>query len=179
MSQTLTVRLEGPIASVNILDNRPGGMPEGSDLAQNSESGQAGFSQTCRVLKAVIDKLNRFYDRVFSEHREQIAKLSVEIARKILAQKVQDGDYEIESIVQEALKNVPSRDGITVRLNPEDLAQLEKLRQDNGGDFSGVKFVADANVGRAGCVLETGRGIIESVIDKHLEQINGALKKAK
>ena len=146
---------------------------------QGSEAQKAELSQVCCTVKGIVDKLNQFYDEVFAEARGEIAKLSVEIARKILVQKVQEGDYEIESIVKEALKNVPTRQDVVVHLNPEDFVQCEKAQQEDAtGTLAGIKFVTDPNIKRAECLLETPKGVVESLIDEHLEQISQALKKA-
>lgn len=185
MSQTLTIHLEKPIASAEIMDDSagPGGVDSAANaeriLIQDSEAQKAAFSQACQALNAVVARLNECYDKVFVEHKEEIAKLSVEIARKILMQKAEDGDYEIESIVKEALKNSPTRQDIVVHLNPEDFAQCRKAQQDEAdGALAGIKFVSDPKIGRAECLLESPKGIIESLINEHLERIGKALKKA-
>lgn len=185
MWQTLTIHPEGPIMSAKILDNypSPGGVNSGADaeqaLIQDLEAQKAVLPQVCQTLQEVVVKLNQFYDKVLVEHKEQIARLSVEIARKILAQKVQQGDYEIESIVKEALKNAPTHQDLVVHLNPEDLVQCQKVLEDNSSDvLSGIKLVPDPNIGRAECVVETPKGIIESLIDEHLEQVGKVLSKA-
>lgn len=190
MSQTVTIQLERPIASVKVVDdicvepklpdnNEVKSHAERAKLMRNLEAQKAEFSQDCQALKALIARLNQFYNKAISEHKEEIAKLSVEIARKILVQKVQKGDYEIESIVKEALKNAPSHSDLVVHLNPEDLVQFQKLQQnDAASTLSGIKFVSDPSIKRAECVLETGKGTIESLIDERLEQISKALKKA-
>jgi len=193
MSRALTIHLERPVVSAKILDNYPDGIGTersergrvnpGADTEQiriqDLEAQKAVFSQACQTLDGVVAKLNQFYDKMFVEHREEIAKLSVEIARKILVRKVENGDYEIESIVKEALKNAPTRQDVVVHLNPQDLVHCQKAQQDGqGGDLVGVKFVSDPNIGRAECLLESPKGIIESLIDKHLEQIGKALEKA-
>ena len=132
------------------------------------------------MLQEIVGKLNEFCEQAIAAHKEEIARLSVEIARKILVQKVENGDYEIESIVKEALSNAPARQDVVAHLNPEDLSQHQKLREDEPGeDLAGVKFVPDANIGRAECLLETPKGTIESLIDQHLEQVGNALKKVK
>ena len=190
MPGTFTVNLAKPITSVRILDNISGdaelssrnGVNLGADaeqiLMQDLEAQKAVFSRACQTLKSVVAKLNQFYDKVFAETRSEIAKLSVEIARKILMQKVQNKDYEIESIVKEALENAPTRQDIVVHLNPEDLVQYRELQQDDvTGALAGIKLVPDPNIGRAECLLETPKGIIESSIEKHLERIGKALKK--
>jgi flagellar biosynthesis/type III secretory pathway protein FliH len=192
MSRTLTVHLERPITSAGILDGynsnaessvtdsmNPAANVEQTRLTGDLKAQKPLYSEVCRTLQRLAAKLNQFYDEIFAGQKEEIAKLSVEIARKILMQKVQDGDYEIESIVQEALKNAPTHDSLVVHLNPEDLAACQKAQDDDahGGTLGGIKLVADANIGRAECVLESGKGVIKSLIDEHLEQIEKALKK--
>ena len=94
-----------------------------------------------------------------------------------MSQKVKDGDYQIESIVQEALNNAPARQNIVVRLNPQDLAKCQQL-QKSDSMLASVKLVADPGIGPAECVVETPKGKVESLIDGHLEQVARALSKA-
>jgi flagellar biosynthesis/type III secretory pathway protein FliH len=182
MSQMVTVNLVKPIASATIsngcrpLDGLSAYGQVGS--AADAEREKAGISQLCRTLEALVAKLNEFYESLFAQHKDQIARLSVEIAGKILLHKIQQGDYEIESIIKESLKNAPTRHDVVVHLNPQDLPRIQKLQQENAdGALAGLKFVADSNIGRAECLLETPKGIIESMINEHLEQIAKALEK--
>jgi flagellar biosynthesis/type III secretory pathway protein FliH len=191
MSRIASVNLSRPIISARVLNDHaevdgnqlsgPGIETSGADTAkilqQDSESQKATFSQTCKTLNGVIDKLNEFYDKIFAGHSEEIARLSVEIARKILMRKVEDGDYKIESIVKESLQNAPDRQDIVVHLHPEDVAQCQRAQQDDpDSELAGVKFVGDSNIGRAECLLESPKGIVKSLIDENLERIGRALK---
>ncbi len=191
MPSTFAINLAKPIESVRILDGyssnaqssvtdsmNPAANTEQTELIEDLKAQRRLFSDTCQTLQGLVVKLNQFYDEIFTGHKEEIAKLSVEIARKILTQKIQDGDYEIETIVKETLKNAPTHQDLVVHLNPEDLADCQKTQQnDNGSTLAGIKFVADANIGRAECVLESPKGVIRSLIDEHLEQIGKTLKK--
>ncbi len=178
MSQTVTIQLEKPIASAKLLDGAETVSSEAKEanvLAQQKES----LAQLCQALQDAANKVNEFQENLFKEHKEQIAKLSVEIARKVLIQKVQEGDYKIESIIEESLKNAPTRQDVVVHLNPEDLSQYQKLQEEDAADtLAGIKFVPDPKIGRAECLLETPKGIIESLINEHLERIVKALEKA-
>jgi len=182
MSQTVTIQLEKRIASAKLLDEAGSEVQTASAESRQTEfpaRQKESFSEVCRALRDAVNKVNEFQENLFKEHKEQIAKLSVEIARKILMQKVQEGDYAIESIVEEALKNAPTRQDLAVHLNPEDLAQCQNLQQgDATGPLAGIKLVSDPNIGRAECLLETPKGIIESLINEHLERIGKALEKA-
>ena len=46
------------------------------------------------------------------------------------------------------------------------------------GDLADVKFISDPKIGRAECLLESPKGIVESLINEHLDRISKALKKA-
>ena len=192
MAGTLAVNLAKPIKSARILDSysgnaesqvadsmNPATNTKQTELTEGLEAQRRLYSEANRILQSLAAKLNQFYDEIFTGHKEQIAKLSVEIARKVLMQKIQDGDYEIESIVKETLKNAPVHQDIVVHLNPQDLTVCQKVQADKGdGNLTGVKLVADPNIGRAECVLESSKGIIKSLIEEHLEQIGKALEKA-
>jgi flagellar biosynthesis/type III secretory pathway protein FliH len=203
MPGMLKISLAEPIASVKILDNYRGSLPDGtlgsgaanadgesSGLngtfpAENAatkdlEARQAELSHTNAMLRNVIAKLSDLCDKTLANHEEEVAGLAVEIARKILVQKVETGDYEIEAIVKEALKNAPPRQELVVHLNPQDLVHLQKAQEDGSVEtFGGIKFVPDQSIGRAECRIESPKGIIESFIDEHLERIRKALEQAK
>jgi flagellar biosynthesis/type III secretory pathway protein FliH len=94
-------------------------------------------------------------------------------------QKVESGDYEIESIIKEALKNTPSSQDLVVHLNPEDIEKCRDAQESEPGSvLTGIKLVPDPNIGRAECLLESPKGIIKSMIDDSLERICKALEKA-
>lgn len=183
MSQTVTIQLEKPIASATLLDQaaeEPSTASAEVNQAARLEVQEQSLGRVCQALQDAVNKLNDFREDIFKEHKEQIAKLSLEIARKILVHKIENQDYEIESIVQESLKNTAARQDVVVHLNPEDLAQCQKAQQAGpAGALADIKLVADPNIGRAECLIETPKGIVESLIAEHLERIGEALIKAK
>ena len=183
-----TVKLPRPIGSINIVESRSAVMdPLSLELVSggnietamqtNLETQKLQYGKALEMLEAAAKKLQFVYERLIVEHRQAIAKLSIEIARKILSQKVKDGDYQIESIVQEALNNAPTHQNIVVRLNPQDLAKCQQMQQSDNM-LASVKLVADPGIGPAECVVETPKGKVESLIDDHLEQVAKALSKA-
>ena len=193
MSHTLSVSLNKPIISAKLMGDYAGGgdsqlsgpdrddseTETGQILRQDFEAQKAVFSQACQALNGVIARLNQFCDKIYAEHREEIARLSVEIARKILMQKAEKGDYEIESIIKEALKNAPSSQDVIVHLNPEDIEKCRKAQKDGRGSvLTGIKLIPDPNIGRAECLLESPKGIIRFMIDESLERIGKAIEKA-
>ncbi len=194
MSQILTVNLNKPIISAKFMDDDTGDVV--SEMTGSGHAGvqadtehvsvhdrdlddqKAAFSQACQALNGVIAGLNQFYDELYVGHREEIVRLSVEIARKILMKKVENGDYEIESIVKEALNNKPANQDVVVHLNPDDIEKCRNAQQSEPDSIlAGIKLVPDPNIGRAECLLESPKGIIKSLINDSLERIGKALEK--
>lgn len=177
MSQPVTISIDAPVASVNPVDNVASGANEMETGLESLKKEKENLIQAGKALEDVAVKLQQFQEEIFSSHREQIARLSVEIAGKILLKETADGNYDIGKIVQEALKIAPAQQDIVVRLNPKDLQQLQKIAEDKGGDALGnVKLAPDANIGPGQCVVETDKGMIEYFIEEHLKQISEALK---
>ena len=146
-----------------------------NNLALQKEKEELAFAST--ALKKAIAKVNHFYGNIVSRRSEEIAKLSIEIARKILAQKIESKDYEIESIIEEALKSCSSKYDIIIHLNPEDYELCrEIIKKDTNTMLSDITLIADPNVGRAECILKSPKGTIISMINDQLEQIENALK---
>jgi len=193
MNSQLSINFSDKIESVTILDTCPASIGSESQLngTGNDISGQsqangissdaqtAALIQTSRALSCAAEKLQKLYEQVVAQHREEIARLSIEIARKILMHKVETKDYEIESIVKEVLKKSPSHQDIVIHLNPEDLTQCDKIQNDEiKGLLASVKLIADPNIGLAECILKSPKGTINLLINEHLEQIGEALRKA-
>ncbi len=191
MSGSITVNLSRPFTSVKILDGdaqSAGGEQANSQVdaptvpSKELDAQKAMFSQACQALNDATGKLNAFYDKVFAKHAEGVAKLSVDIASKILVREVDNGNYQIEAIIKEAMKNAPVRHDVVVHLNPDDYTHSREVLQDQqneqGGAFIGIQFVSDPKIGRAECLVETPKGIVKSLIAENLERIGQALQKA-
>jgi flagellar assembly protein FliH len=203
MTQTLTVNLARPLATVRALDadrndpapgneTHPGKTPAAQEplaiaveaarrqATQEIESQKEELARLCETAANLAAKLDRLYREAVAHHSEEIARLAVEIAGKIVAQKTAAGDYDIQAIIQEALKRAPTQQGITIRVNPDDLARCQQLQQAGPeGALAEISFVADWSIGRADCLIETPKGIVKSFVEEHLQRIGDALAKAK
>lgn len=185
MVQRITISLEHPISSARILKDRglqscdrPAENSPGSSAAELSQKIKS-FTQAAAAISMAAAKLKEFHQNEFAQHNQQIAKLAVEIARKVLVQEVNDGHYKIEAILQEALRNAPSRDDVIVHLNPNDAAFCRQMQEENGSEMFGpIKIIADSNVKQAECIVETSQGIVESFMETHLRHIAEALANA-
>lgn len=201
MTQTLTISLVQPLATCRVVGASGHDQPANGDAESEMsrieakelaalkaeqikkmraiEEQEQNLTLLCATLDGVAGKLNDLYEQTLTQNRSDIAKLAVEIARKILGQRTQNGDYDIHAIIEEALKRAPTRQELVVRVNPEDLPRCQQLQQTKpDSPFAELSFVADHDVTRAGCLIETPKGVVRSFVEEHLNRIAEALEKA-
>lgn len=191
MIQTLVVHLDKPLTAVSIADSHAESMYAGantSDAARHQppanridsasielEKQKLLYQDACQTLQNAAARLNQLADEMFAGHNEAIARLSVEIARKVLMRNIRDGDYEIEAIIKESLQNAPENSNVVVRLNPQDVENFQTLQDSRQTSLCGFEIQADANIDRAECVVESTKGMVKFLIDEQLERISKAL----
>jgi flagellar assembly protein FliH len=180
MGQHLTVNMTGSINSVGMVDDSGGvGTLEGSPAQEAAlqEAQNENVNRLCTVLSQSAENLQSFQEELFSSHRDQIIRLSIEIAKKILIKDTQERNYDIEKILGDALKTAPSQQDVVVRLNPADLQEYQRITNDSEGSaIANIQLIADPGIGLAECVVETNKGMVEYLIEEHLTQISKALK---
>ena len=167
-----TVHLPGQVVAVSVLGGEADSASEATPEARNGD-----LRQAIGALNSAAQQLDEARGQLLREAEEQLIDLAIDIARKILMQEIEAGRAQIDPIVAEALKRVPPRQQVIVHLNPEDHAQCEMAEQsEDSGAANNVRFVADPSVPRAGCVVETSEGVVDSSVQEHLAEIASALK---
>jgi len=198
MSPMPTISLQQPIGAARVVEAPPARIPQGgcrldpaaadspaaTCLGQpNNPPGdlreqEAELAWSLEIVNRLADGLQQLHAQTLANHRVEIARLAVEIARRILKHKLAQGDYDIQAIVEEALQQAPSRQNIVVRLHPEDASRCQQLqREDPDSPFAALELAADGSVGRGECLVETPKGIVKSFIEEHLERIREALER--
>jgi len=201
MPETLTIKLPQPVAGCRVADTTVHDLladDTASGTVSRIEAGQLATTQTeqlqkahgleqqekaliqlCATVDSLAGKLNDLHQQTVAQNRSDIAKLAVEIARKILRWKIDQGDYNIQEIIEEALKQAPTRQKLLVRVNPEDLTRCQQLQEENpNSQFAELEFIADWDITPADCLIETPKGIVRSFAAEHLDRIGEALERA-
>ncbi|MHC5083147.1 MAG: FliH/SctL family protein [Planctomycetota bacterium] len=173
----VTLEMNTPILSVQMMD-----ADQAQQAAQKKQTSQQLLQERQRIgqlanaLDKAISSFNQLNEEILMSHKEQIVRLSVDIASRILAKDVSQRNYEIEKIITEALQTVPASQQITIRMNPDDLkAWQEAVNEDKVKAPENAQFIGDWGINNAECIVETDSGIVEYLIDEHLKQIASAL----
>ncbi|MHC4291155.1 MAG: FliH/SctL family protein [Planctomycetota bacterium] len=173
----VSLQLNMPIQSARVINEETD--PSTNQMNPNTgglsqEPGQV--DALCNALQQAAENLERYTEELFLSHKEQIVRLSIEIASKILAKDRHERNYEIEKIILQALQTVPPSKQTLIRLNPDDLKTMRQMSDSNQFTVpEGVHFSGDSSVGLAECIIETDHGVIEYLIEEHLKQVAGVL----
>jgi len=127
------------------------------------------------ALSDCLKQLKEFQEQLVRDAEGQLVGLAVDIAGKILCKEIENGNYDIDAIVTEALSHLSSRNEVVIHLNPEDLA-TSQLSNGQSVETDNVHFVADPGVPRAQCMLETPEGIVETAINQTLDDLADVLR---
>ncbi len=177
----LVVNVSGSLRSVDLVnpcqvDPPAAQKPSMQQLVEEElsllESQRKNVEAAAAALGQAVSKFEAFHNEMFSSHRSAIAELSLEIARRILMFKVDKGDYDIMSIVEEALSNAPARDEAVVYLNPSDMEHASEVKSNL---LTGLKLLSDSNLAKGECRIETSRGTVQSKLEENLRRISEAL----
>ena len=111
--------------------------------------------------------------QLLHEAEEDLLKLAVQIARKIMLREFTGEPAVFLGLVRGAVDLAADMGEVVVKLNPEDFAIVSGCSEfkDLLEEKRGITLKGDAAVGRAGCMVESVRGNIEAGLDAQLEEI--------
>jgi flagellar assembly protein FliH len=152
------------------------GYDAGRSEAACEVAGEAG--QLLETIKGLNVELRNEEQRMIEEVEPQLIELAVQIAEKILHRELTQDSEAVRATVTAALNKLTDRDRVTIRANPADEALLKEFKIDIAASFDGVRevrVVADENIARGGCVVETDMLRVNGDIDAQLKEIQQQL----
>lgn len=111
--------------------------------------------------------------KLLREAEEDLLKLSVLIARKVMLREFACDPGILEGLVRGALELAADGGEVVVRLNPAEYEVVAQCREFKEllSEKRCITLKGDPAVGRAGCVVETVRGNIDAGMDAQLDEI--------
>jgi flagellar assembly protein FliH len=115
---------------------------------------------------------------VIAKTEEQIVKLSLAIAEKVINQEVVTRKEVIIGVLKGVLKNVAETEGMRIRLNPQDFRYIMEVKKDFLQSVDGVRnvvFEEDVSIKRGGVVVETMFGEVDARLESQIKEIRTAM----
>jgi flagellar assembly protein FliH len=110
-----------------------------------------------RALSASLDDLENLEAQLIQAAETDLVRLAVAIAQRVLAHQVETDPAWMRDVLTDALKRLPDRRQVAIRLHPHDAAlareQLARLADAAGG--SPLTIVDDPGLPRGGCILHS------------------------
>lgn len=145
----------------------------------------AGYAEGLNKAAPVIDSftslvgiLTSARDEFYSNAENEMVELVINVAEMALGDQIEKNPGLIRHVIRSAVLKLQSREQMTIRVNPMDLAEAEKARPDISKeveDIEKVSFKGDPLVSRGGCVLETNMGSIDARVETQLEAMRESL----
>ena len=138
---------------------------------------ETGREESIRELLEEIMAAKEKRVQALRSIEQDVLKLAVKIAEKIIGREVEKDETTRGEIVLTALRQARQQEMMTVRVNAADLPLVEKMREktDAFGRARYLDFVADQSVKKGGCLIESASGTIDARIETQLRVFEKAL----
>ena len=124
-----------------------------------------------KQFDTLFSELNGLKARIHSETEEELLKLSMLTAKRIIREETRTDIQIIGRTIRSALKFVVEKSHIRILINPDDMEAVREILPDLAALNKGAEFqlTEDNGIKRGGCILETGFGKINATIEGQLE----------
>jgi len=124
-----------------------------------------------KQFDTLFSELNGLKARIHSETEEELLKLSMLTAKRIIREETRTDIQIIGRTIRAALKFVVEKSNIRILINPDDMEAVREILPDLAALNKGAEFqlTEDNGIKRGGCILETGFGKINATIEGQLE----------
>jgi flagellar biosynthesis/type III secretory pathway protein FliH len=127
-----------------------------------------------RRLAQTIDELGTLRAELIHQSERQVVRLAIAIATRVIHREITLDSELLVVMARVALDRLGDTSSATIRLHPEDHAAALAVR---GGTLSteSVRVIADPNVSRGGCLVESDFGLIDLTPAAQIAEIATAL----
>lgn len=160
-------RLEAEIAARET-QARKAGFEEGQAAARRSL--EAPYREALGRAAQAVAELASLRQRLRRETEEDLVRLAVAIARRILRREISTDPEAILGLVKAAFDRIDAREVIRLRAHPEDARTLEASFADLGLPER-IEVIADKKLERGALLIETERGELDASVETQLEEI--------
>jgi len=122
-----------------------------------------------RATRSVADAAS-FRGRLRREAEQDVIRLSVAMARRILRRELSTDPEALLGLVKTAMERLDLRETHRVRVRPEDSSTVSAYLEKTGCPTR-LEVVADTTLERGGLIFETDRGQLDASADTQLQEI--------
>ncbi|MCL4811302.1 MAG: hypothetical protein KJ061_02405 [Vicinamibacteraceae bacterium] len=138
------------------------------------EAGGKRAEAMLRRMAHTLDELASLRETMMRQTEQQLVRLALTLARRVVQREISQDPEIIAAIAHVALDKLAPSGPATIRLHPEDHAVVVGSRPDAWRDTQ-VRVVADPNLARGGCIVESDFGQIDASVEAQFGELTEAL----
>ena len=136
---------------------------------------ETNIANLSSIIKMLSEPLNELDDEIV----EQLAQLSISVAKQVVRRELHTEQGEIVGIVREAMAALPaSTRKITLNIHPDDAELIRSafsLGQQEESDELRWKLVEDPMISRGGCIISSQNSRVDASVEARLNRIISTL----
>ena len=147
-------------------------------IKEGTEEERKRLFQATETLANSMREMDRLRKEIIEGNEEKILNLVFSVSEKVISQEVSTNRDIVYSVLKSAIKQVLDKEGIRVRLNPEDYRNMMEINPgiiDSFDDIRNMTVVEDNSIRRGGVVIETSFGEVDARLDQQLHEVRKAI----
>lgn len=148
-------------------------LAEVDQLIEQHRRGRLDAEQAGRALHQAAQQLRIHDAETLTELQHQVVALAVALAEAIIGREAETFDDVALEAAQRAMALAPDRGSMVLRVHPADRAAVTELADANQRPDE-IVVVADAAVGRGGCVAQVGALLVDATVEAAIGRIRAA-----
>lgn len=150
------------------------GYQEGLEDGAKKAREEAGY--LLGVLEKTVEEGVRLRTSGLAALEDDILKLSLLLADKVVRKTVEDDISWLDLIIKEALQSLGTLDAITVYVSPMDYSLVKESEGDvEGSRKTKISFEPDPTISQGGCLIESVNGLIDARLERRLGRLGRRL----
>jgi flagellar assembly protein FliH len=139
---------------------------------------EARWQSLAPVLQEAIESVRQLQTRWLRDWEDRAIELAVAIAARLVRRELAHDPRISQQWMREALQLATGCSTVTLRLHPDDYATLGNWQHQLTREFSGLspaRIVADPQIARGGCRVDTEFGFIDQQLETQLTRLQEEL----
>ena len=139
-------------------------------LRRGREEAAAEVKKAFDQIARALEELSQMKRKLRQEAEQEMVKLSLAVARRILYRELSTDPGSIEGIVHAALQKLQQREASRVRVWPAGVAGV-RAALERIGSRAGMEIVSDPGLATGAILFETSLGELDASIETQLQEI--------
>lgn len=161
-----------------LLEKHDEGKELGIEICREESSERV--ERALSTLKSIIEDATFKRKNILENAEKDVLELAAHLTEMVIFEKINFDRDIVVNVVKDTLKHISGEIKIKIKLNPEDVESINKIKEDFLSQFDNIdemELVSDKSVSRGGCIIETDNGIVDSNIRTRFETVKEELFK--